>query len=81
MGKPTIRPLVLFLGFLSVPTHGPVVATWTDTTGNWSNAANWSTNPTVPNNGGGVTYSVTINAPTFFVEMDVLAVTIDSLTV
>jgi len=37
--------LILFLGFQCVRTSGQqVVATWTDTTGNWSNAANWSTN-------------------------------------
>jgi hypothetical protein len=66
---------------LSLPIQGQVIATWTNSTGNWSNPANWSTNPKVPNNGTGTTYSVTINAPTFFVDMDVLNVTIDNVTV
>ena len=56
-----------------------MVATWTDTTGDWSNAANWST-LTVPNNGGGTTYSVKISAPSSVVTMDVLNDTIDNLT-
>jgi PEP-CTERM motif len=53
--------LILLSGFQSTKTYGQVVATWTDSSGNWSNAANWSTNPTVPNNSGGTTYNVLIN--------------------
>jgi fibronectin-binding autotransporter adhesin len=53
--------LILLCAFQSSRTFGQVVATWTDSSGNWSNAANWSTNPTVPNNGGGTTYNVVIN--------------------
>ena len=52
--------VVLLLGPFSVTCHGQVVATWTDSSGNWSNSANWST-LTVPNNGGGKTYDVVIN--------------------
>jgi hypothetical protein len=72
--------LALFLGFQNIRAYGQVVATWIDSSGNWSNAANWSTNPTVPNNGGGTTYIVTISAPGSVVTMDVVNVTIDSLT-
>jgi hypothetical protein len=53
--------LVLFLcGFQGVKTYGQVVATWTDSTGHWSNPANWST-LTVPNNSGGAFYNAVIN--------------------
>jgi fibronectin-binding autotransporter adhesin len=52
--------LFLLCGFHCVQTYGQVVATWTNSTGNYSNATNWST-LTVPNNGGGITYDVLIN--------------------
>ena len=59
--------LILFLGLDVISTLGQqVAATWTDTSGNWSNPANWST-LTVPNNGGGTTYSVIIDTPNAFV--------------
>lgn len=53
--------LIFLLGFQTLPTFGQVVATWTDASGNWSNALNWSSNPAVPNNGGGISYNVVIN--------------------
>ena len=72
--------LIVFTGFHCFQASGQeVVATWTDATGNWSNAANWST-LTVPNNNGGTTYSVVISAPSSAVTLDVLNVTIDNLT-
>src|SRR5215471_4833619 len=78
--KRVLTFLLLFFGFQLASTPGQqVVATWTDTTGNWSNPANWST-LTVPNNGGGTTYSVTIAVPSSSVAMDVLNVTVDNLT-
>jgi fibronectin-binding autotransporter adhesin len=52
--------LILFCGFQSTRTNAQVVATWTDSSGNWSNAANWST-LSVPNNGGGTYYNAVIN--------------------
>jgi hypothetical protein len=55
--------LIFLLGLQCAQTYGQVVATWTDTTGDWSNASNWSTNPVVPNNSGGTTYKVIIAAP------------------
>ena len=55
-----IALLVLLFGFQIVRTYAQVTATWTDSTGNWSNPANWSTN-TVPNNSGGTTYDVVVN--------------------
>ena len=78
--KRLVACLIVFLGFHSIRAHGQVVATWTDSSGNWSNAANWSTNPVVPNNGGGVTYSVTINTLGSNVTMDVLDDTVSNLT-
>src|SRR5262249_22750869 len=72
--------LILFLGFQCIEASGQqVVATWTDAGGDWSNPANWST-LTVPNNGAGTTYSVTISAPGSGVTMDVLNGVIDNLT-
>jgi hypothetical protein len=73
--------LLFFLGFQSIRTYGQVVATWTDGSGNWSNAANWSSNPVVPNNGGGTTYSVTINTSNSVVSMDVPNATVNNLTI
>jgi PEP-CTERM motif-containing protein len=74
--------LLLVLGLSNLRTYGQVVATWTDSSGNWSNAASWSTNPAVPNNGEGTTYSVTISPTTSsVVTMDLLSDTIDNLTV
>src|SRR5215831_10449114 len=74
-----VAVLVLFLGIL-IPTKAQeVVATWTGGSGNWSDAADWGTNPVVPNNGGGTTYSVAISAPGSSVTLDVLS-TIDNLT-
>ena len=71
---------VLFLGFHCIQASAQqVVTTWTDAIGNWSNPANWST-LTVPNNGGGRTYSVRISSPGSSVSMDVLNDTIDNLT-
>jgi fibronectin-binding autotransporter adhesin len=52
--------VILLCGFQSVRTYGQAVATWTDSSGNWSNAANWSTS-TVPNDGGGTFYNAVIN--------------------
>jgi len=70
--------LVVFLGFQCVRASGQqVVATWTDTNGDWSNPANWST-LTVPNNGGGTTYSVIIDTPN--VSVSGACCTIDNLT-
>ena len=58
--KQVIGLVILFIGPFSIPSSGQVVATWIDSSGNWSNSANWST-LTVPNNGGGKTYDVVIN--------------------
>ena len=78
--KRVLTFLLLFFGFQLASTPGQqVVATWTDTTGNWSDPTNWST-LTVPNNGGGTTYSVTINGASSDVTMDVINATIDNLT-
>jgi hypothetical protein len=48
---------------------------WTAASGNWSTAANWSLDCT-PNNGGGITYAVSVSSG--YVTLDIDA-TIDSL--
>ena len=54
-------------------------SSWVSGSGNWSNASNWSPNQ-VPNNGGGNTYSVTIDPGNFdTVSLDE-NVTVSSLT-
>lgn len=52
--------LLLLCGFQSIKTYGQVVATWTDSSGNWSNPANWSTH-SVPKDAGGTFYNAVIN--------------------
>ena len=77
--KEVIGLVILFGGPFSIPSQGQVVATWTDTSGNYSNAANWST-LTVPNNGGGTTYDVVVNGTgADTVTFDVSGTTVDSL--
>ncbi len=53
-------------------------ATWTGSEGHWSDPANWSTNPDIPNNNG-ITYDVIIGPSTGPVMLD-LDATIDSLS-
>ena len=74
---------VIFLFILSsFPAYGQVVATWTDSSGNWSSAGSWSTTPVVPNNSGGITYDVVINGTgTNVVTFDVTGTVINSLNV
>lgn len=43
------------------PVFGQTNSTWNGGTGNWSNATDWTPN-TIPNNGGGNTYNVTIDS-------------------
>src|SRR3974377_2341647 len=76
--KQVVTFLILFLGFQCIQASAQQVATWTDATGSWSNPANWST-LTVPNNGGGKTYSVTISSPADVI-MDATSATIDNVT-
>jgi hypothetical protein len=71
---------IVFLTGLVLPTtHAQQVSnSWNGGTGNWSVSTDWT--PTaVPNNGGGTTYSVTVNNPSSLVTMDVLNDTIDNL--
>jgi hypothetical protein len=76
----TVLVVLFFFGFQNIRTYGQVVATWTDANGNWSNAANWSTNPAVPNNAGGATYDVVINTPKTVVTMNILNDSVNNLT-
>lgn len=55
-----------------------VVATWTDSTGNSSNPANWSSNPVVPNNGG-TTYDVVITGTGDTVTFDASGTLVNDL--
>jgi hypothetical protein len=78
-----VAVLVLFFGIQLVSTKAQqVVATWTDGSGDWNNAANWSTG-TVPNNPGfascpAICYSVMINTSNSAISLDGAA--IDNLT-
>jgi hypothetical protein len=89
--RQVIAFLILFLGLQIGSTYGQLVtdiATWTGGSGNWSDAANWSTNPVVPNNYFPIwgnncpcaVYNVTIDTPGAVVSMDVSNVRIYPLT-
>jgi hypothetical protein len=52
--------LLLVIGVGCTQSCAQVIATWTDSSSNWSNAGNWSTG-TAPNNGGGTFYNAIIN--------------------
>lgn len=76
-----IAVLFLLCGFQTTKTYGQVVATWTDSSGNWSNAANWST-LSVPNNGGGTFYNAVINGTgSDTITFDANGTVINSLTI
>ncbi len=73
--------LLLVCGFQSIKTYGQVVATWTDSSGHWSNPANWST-LTVPDNGGGTYYNAVINGTgADTVTFDASGTVVNSLTI
>src|SRR5262245_12140024 len=49
-----------------------VTSTWNGTTGNWSDATRWSSNPNFPNNGnGGFTYDAIINSGSVTLDQDI----------
>ncbi len=75
--KQVIGLVILFFGPFSIPSRGQVVAFWTDGNGNWSNSANWST-LTVPNNGGGITYTAVIG-PNVSVTFDASGTVVSTL--
>jgi len=71
---------LLVLGFADAAAFAQTNATWNGGTGNWSNGANWSTNPAVPNNGGGNFYNAVINGTgSDTVSFDVTRTVINSL--
>lgn len=79
--------LILALGFYNLRAYGQAVATWTDSSGNWSNSGNWSTCapaacPAVPSNGGGTFYNVVINGTgSDTITFDASGTTVNSLTI
>jgi hypothetical protein len=85
--KPSKQALFLTLvAFLTLSQQqvmaGPVTATWVgpdNVNGNWSDATNWDTNPTYPNNGGGNTFDVLLMSNSVTHVLDTTA-TINSLT-
>lgn len=85
--KRVVQILILLCGFQGIRAYGQVVATWTDTSGNWSNAANWSTCapgacPAVPANSGGTFYNVVINGTgSDMVTFDASGTVISNLTI
>ena len=46
-------------------------AVWDGATGNWGDSLHWSTNPTYPNNTGGVTYDATISSGHVTLDRDI----------
>jgi hypothetical protein len=68
--------LILLCGFKSISAYGQVVATWTGGSGNWSNAANWSSNPSAPHN---IVDSATIATPGSLAIYDIPYASINSL--
>jgi fibronectin-binding autotransporter adhesin len=73
--------VAVVVGFGCVSAYGQTNATWTNTNGNWSNGASWSTNPTVPSNGSGTFYNVVINGTgSDTITFDLGSATINSLT-
>lgn len=54
-----------------------VVATWNNTTGNWSNLSKWTGTSAIPNNAGGTTYEAGIHAGKVTLDQNV---TIQNLT-
>ncbi len=60
--SPVLFVAVFSIAFVCRPIQGAdVSATWLGATGNWTEAANWDTNPVYPNNGSGTTFDATIN--------------------
>jgi hypothetical protein len=86
---PSLRPFkhslsAVVLGLLLLSAYAPAAdqtATWNGTTGNWSSAGLWSTNPLFPNNGnGGFTFDVIQNATSGVLTLD-QAVTIEKYSI
>jgi hypothetical protein len=49
-----------------------VISTWNGSTGNWTDATRWSSNPQFPNNGnGGFTYDAIINSGTLTLDQNI----------
>ncbi len=49
-----------------------VISTWNNSTGNWSDATRWSTNPLFPNNGnGGFTFDAIISGGTVTLDQNI----------
>jgi|HubBroStandDraft_2_1064218.scaffolds.fasta_scaffold05920_6 hypothetical protein len=71
--------LFLLLVLLGPKTNAQTTSYWNGGTGTWSASSGWSPSE-VPNNSGSSTFNVNILAPSSAVSMDVLNVTIDSLT-
>ncbi len=65
--RPFARAAAISIAILLAVTASPsgradIAATWNGTTGAWTDAARWSTNPVFPNNATPNFYDVTINA-------------------
>ncbi len=79
--KQVLGVLFLLCGFQSTRTYGQVVATWTDSSGNWSYSANWST-LSVPKDGGGTFYNAVINGTgSDTITFDASGTVVNSLTI
>src|SRR5262245_20107833 len=64
-----------FIAMIASPSFAQVVATWNGTTGNWSDAFRWSTNPNFPNTGQpnqGDTYNVIMNGGQITLDQNIV---------
>lgn len=72
--RATWLPVMAFLAGLTTATngHGQTNAVWNGPSGNWTNAAIWSTNPFFPNNGipAGTTYNAILNGGASTITLD-----------
>jgi len=62
----------------TVPASAAVSAAWDGSTGNWSDATHWSTNPVFPNNSGGTTYQASMSAGSLTLDHPI---TVDSFSI
>jgi hypothetical protein len=69
-----------FMALIPSPSQAQTNSTWNSTTGNWTDATRWSTNPIFPNNGQpnpGDTYNAIVNGGAVTMDQNII---IQSLT-
>ncbi len=80
LGESKVSAMLLLslLGLFVHGAHAQVTSTWNGTSGNWSDATRWSTNPVFPNNGnGGNDFNAVVGSGSLTVNQ---SITIEDLT-